>query len=303
MQSEFDKYKKPATLIMSEVRWKYLVRSVLKQKNILILGPTGCGKTFSAECASKVLGNRPFAKFNLGATQDPRSTLIGNTHLDKHNGTYFSQSYFVQMIQTPNAIILLDELSRANPEAWNILMTVLDTNQRYLRLDEDPNSPIIHVADGVCFIATANIGAEYTSVRVIDRAMFDRFATIIEMDPLSEEDEFALLKARTKNVSDDTLKVIAKIAAHTRKMIKDDSAQIRNFISTRISLEFAELTSDGLSLQDAAEVCVFPFFPDVGGAESERTYMRQLLQQYITPNTGAAAPDDSKTKPKPFMSK
>ena len=47
-------------------------------------------------------------------------------------------------------------------------MTVLDGGQRYLRLDEAEGSPIVDV-EGVTFIATANIGNEYTSTRVMDR--------------------------------------------------------------------------------------------------------------------------------------
>ena len=72
-------------------------------------------------------------------------------------------------------------------------MTVLDPIQRYLRLDEKDDSPTIKVANGVSFIATANIGMEYTATRVIDRAILDRFS-LIEMDALSEDDEYTLLK-------------------------------------------------------------------------------------------------------------
>ena len=48
------------------------------------------------------------------------------------------------------------------------------------------------MADGVTFVATANIGNEYTSTRVMDKALMDRF-TIVEMDVLNEEDESTLL--------------------------------------------------------------------------------------------------------------
>ena len=174
---------KPKGLMMTELKWKYLIRSAVRGKNIMMTGPAGCGKTMAAKAVVNSL-DRPDFYFNLGATQDPRSTLVGNTHFDKDKGTFFAQSLFVEAIQTPNAVILLDELSRAHPDAWNILMTVLDYGQRYLRLDEADGSDTIKVADGVTFVATANIGNEYTSTRVMDKALMDRF-TIVEMDVLS----------------------------------------------------------------------------------------------------------------------
>ena len=182
---------KPNLLKMQPLSWKYLVRSAMRGKNIMMTGPAGCGKTMAAKSVISAL-DRPEFYFNLGATQDPRSVLIGNTHFDKEKGTYFSESVFVEAIKTPNAVILLDELSRAHPDAWNILMTVLDQGQRYLRLDEKDGSDTINVAEGVTFIATANIGNEYTSTRVMDKALLDRFI-VIELTPLSTEDELDLL--------------------------------------------------------------------------------------------------------------
>jgi hypothetical protein len=275
---------KPTELVMTELKWKYLIRSAVRAKNIMMTGPAGCGKTMAAKALVNSL-DRPDFYFNLGATQDPRATLIGNTMFDKNKGTYFSESSFVQAIKTPNAVILLDELSRAHPDAWNILMTVLDQGQRYLRLDEAEGSPIVKVADGVTFIATANIGNEYTSTRVIDRAILDRFVTI-EMDVLTDEQEFGLLKYMYPEVNQDDLKAIAEIAHHTRTQSMSESGKVTSMVSTRASVEMAGLIYDGFDLFESAEISIFPFFSPDGGVDSERTYIKQLVQKYVKDESG-----------------
>ena len=269
---------KPKMLMMSELKWKYLVRSGVRGKNIMMTGPAGCGKTMAAKSLVNSL-DRPDFYFNLGATQDPRSTLIGNTHFDTKKGTYFSKSLFVEAIQTPNAVILLDELSRAHPDAWNILMTVLDYGQRYLRLDEQSGSDTIKVADGVTFVATANIGNEYTSTRVMDKALMDRF-TIVEMDVLNEADESSLLNMMFPSVDSQVLNNVAKIASLTRTESNSETARITSGISTRTTVELAGLLYDGFSLEESAEVSIYPQYDDTGGVDSERTFVKQIVQKF-----------------------
>lgn len=280
---------RPSSLIMDNVKWKYMVRSALRGKNILLLGPTGCGKTLAAQTVAKVIGKEnKFFYFNLGATQDARASLIGNTHFDKSTGTFFKESSFVKAIRTPNAIILLDEISRSHHDGVNILMTVLDDLQRYLRLDEKEDNEVVKVADGVTFIATANIGNEYTATRVMDRALLSRFPVKIEMSPLDKNSEVNLLKERF-NITDtnhlDLLNAVCDIADHTRKQVKMEDSKITNFIPTRSTVEIAELIVDGFNLLEIAETTIYPNFSEDGGVDSERTYMKQLVQKYVKTET------------------
>jgi hypothetical protein len=276
--SDFKHATPPKDFFIDTLKWKFLIRNIEKGKNIMMTGPSGCGKTDATFKAANYL-EREVHYFNLGATQDPRSTLIGNTHYNKDSGTYFSESLFVNAIQQENAVILLDELSRAHPEAWNILMTVLDPIQRYLRLDEKDNSPTIKVAEGVSFIATANIGMEYTATRVIDRAILDRFS-LIEMDVLSEEDEYTLLKGKFPTINETTLLQLCSIVGDIRKEINTDSPRLSTMISTRNTIEIAELIMDGFTILNAAELLIYPLYPNDGN-DSERVFVKQLLQKYV----------------------
>jgi len=270
---------KPKDLVIGELKWKYLIRSAVRGKNIMMTGPAGCGKTLAAKSLVNAL-DRPNFYFNMGATQDPRATLIGNVHFEKSKGTYFSESLFVKAIQTPNAVILLDELTRAHPDAWNILMTVLDQGQRYLRLDEQDGQATINVADGVCFVSTANIGNEYTATRQLDKALLDRFV-IIEMDTLSDEQEHGLLSYMFPSVNSEELKKVSSIAFLTRSESKADNPRIASGISTRTSVEIAGLLFDGFTIQEAADITIYPQYDNDGGADSERTFVKQIVQKFM----------------------
>ena len=272
--------KRPDTLFMEDLNWKFICRNVYRGANMLLTGPTGTGKSQTAIAVAKAMGRELFY-INLGATQDPRGTLIGNTHFSKDAGTFFNESAFVKALKTPNTVILLDEVSRAHPEAWNILMTVLDPGQRYIRLDEAVGAPTIKVAEGVSFIGTANLGAEYTAVRVMDRALIDRF-TIAEIPYLTEAQETSLLQKVYPDMEVSDAENLAEIAKLTRDEIQSDLPQISTMISTRSVIEMGGLLVDGFSLGEVAQVGIYPLYSEEGGLQSERTFMRQIVQKFIS---------------------
>ena len=289
---------RPADIIMKDLNWKFICRTVVRGGNILLTGPTGTGKSQTAIAVAKALGRELFY-INLGATQDPRGSLIGNTHFGKEQGTFFNESAFVRAIQTEDTVILLDELSRAHPEAWNILMTVLDPGQRYLRLDEAVNAPVVHVAKGVSFVGTANIGGEYTAVRVMDRALLDRFV-IAEIPHLEPKEESMLLKRIFPELPKIEADNLAEIAGQTRMEYRSESAKISTPISTRSVVEMAGLIMDGFTLQECAEVAIYPLYSQDGGMQSERTFVKQLVQKFVKDDTADSLMGEEDTNEYPF---
>ena len=291
---------KPKKLFMHDLKWKYLVRSVLRGKNTMILGPAGQGKTFSVQCVVDALERRKdYFYLNMGATQDPRATLIGNTHFNKDTGTLFDESPFVKAIRTPNTIVHLDELSRAHPDAWNILLTPIDYIQRYLRLDEKLGSEMVKVASGVSFLATANIGNEYTATRVMDKALLDRFTVKIEVDIPDVDEEMELVGEHCPDADMAIMKQVAEIAKDTRAAVTD--GKLGKFISTRAVMEMAELTVDGFNISDLAKMVIYPDYPDDGGSSSERKLVMQFAQKYVpAENVASKLYKKNNSNPPPF---
>lgn len=278
---------KPARLKMKELIWRYIIRCAMKGDNLMMLGPSGCGKSMVVYAVAKAL-NRKLFIFNMGATQDPRGALIGNTHFKPESGTYVAESEFIQAIQTDHAIILLDEISRAHPDTGNILMTVLDKGQRYLRIDEKPGAPIIKVNPTVSFFLTANVGSEYTGTRTMDRALLDR-CKIVEVEPLSTAEEVELLSEVYPKLDRDVIKSIAELAGDTRSEVKSAEPKIDTIISTRVTLEMADMIHDGFTFEEAVSICVYPMYSEDGGAESTRSHMKKTVQKYLPVNKKRAA--------------
>jgi hypothetical protein len=114
----------------------------------------------------------------------------------------------------------------------------------------------------------------------------DRFSVKIEMDFLDKQSEFTLMINRFGIDTNDTNLVntitsICDISAHTRDQYRQEDGKITNFVSTRAVCEMVELAKDGFSLKEIAESVIYPEFSSDGGVDSERTYIKQVVQKYV----------------------
>jgi hypothetical protein len=48
-----------------------------------------------------------------------------------------------------------------------------------------------------------------------------------------------------------------------------------------VNVEAAGLIYDGFDLMEAAEIAILPYFSNDGGLDSERVFVKQLVQKYI----------------------
>jgi hypothetical protein len=247
----------------------------------------------AARCVAQAL-KRPFEKFNIGSTQDARAALIGNTTYKKETGTVFHKSAFVHAVSTPNTVVLLDEFTRGTHDAWNILMPLTDPTQRCFRLDEDETGSVINAAKGVTFIATANIGNEFTATKVLDKASARRFPIKLEMVPLLGEELrklFGILFPNCTNEEVDLMRVLSGISDDLIAQCKLEDAAISTFISPANMVEMAELVMDGFTLEEIAEAAIYSEYPDDGGADSERAFVKSMVQKYFPKNVKNPAND------------
>ena len=136
------------------------------------------------------------------------------------------------------------------------------------------------MAEGVSFLATANIGNEYRGTRVLDRALSGRFS-ILEFEYLSQADEMDYILSVYGDAFTDIVNLITQIAADTRKDFYSDKPQLSTCISTRESIEIVEAVIDGFTILEALECTVYPLFSAEGGTSSERTFLKQLVQRWI----------------------
>ena len=82
-------------------------------------------------------------------------------------------------------------------------------------------------------------------------------------------------------VSADLIHAVADIADTTRKEWRSETGKLTTMVSTRMTVRVCELLADGFTLAEAAEVSILPFFDASGGTDSERTFVKQIIQKHM----------------------
>ncbi len=148
--------------------------------NFLLTGPTGVGKTEVAKQLAKQLGIA-FVRFDMSEYMERHtvSRLIGAPpgYVGFDQGGLLTDA----IAKTPHAVLLLDEIEKAHPDVFNILLQVLDDGRL-----TDGHGRTVDFRHTV-LIMTSNVGGMEAMRDRFRPEFINRIDEIVEFSPLSRE--------------------------------------------------------------------------------------------------------------------
>lgn len=235
---------------------------------IRLVGPAGCGKT-TAAIQFAAIHKRPLFIIDCPTLREPLD-LFGTRNVEKME-TVFTESMFVRAIETPRAVVVMDELNRVHPVVMNTALPLWD-NRGELYLDLAKRT--IKVAKGVTFFASCNEGREFTGIEEVDRAVKDRFSVVLQFSylPIAEETE---LLVKRYSIGRELARKLCEVAEVNRTKYQSGTT-FTQAISTRVLEKAAEyLVAGGDSTLHGTMI---NHFPCDGTVSSEKNSIIQLLK-------------------------
>ncbi len=206
--------------------------------NVLVKGDSGVGKTSLAAIFAKKMG-WSFHLLNCAVITEVSEIAGQRAIVD--GKTVWEWSAVAKAIAKGNAVIVLDEITRAYPNALNGLFGLLDDN-RHMWVGAEK----LTVGPNVLFYATANIGSQFTGTFQADAALLNRFAYVFTMGNIPEVEEAKVLVA-SSGLSVADAKMIVHVATLVRSKLQDVPCPLRT------TKNVAAMIADGLTARQAWE--------------------------------------------------
>jgi len=192
--------------------------------NVLFCGATGVGKT---ELAKQLARNMhiPFVRFDMSEYMEAHSIskLIGSPpgYVNNEKGGLLTEA----VIKTPHCVLLLDEIEKAHPDIFNVLLQVMDYG---MLTDNNGRKASFHQ---VVLILTTNAGAstaEAPSVGFVEKDGKKDLKKAVEMlftpEFRNRLDGICYFSHLEKSA---LVKVVEKLRLETNKALEDKKVEIR----------------------------------------------------------------------------
>jgi ATP-dependent Clp protease ATP-binding subunit ClpA len=288
--------------------------------NFLLTGPTGVGKTEVAKQLAKIMGIS-FVRFDMSEYMERHtvSRLIGAPpgYVGFDQGGLLTDA----IAKTPHAVLLLDEIEKAHPDVFNVLLQIMDHGK--LTDNNGKSTDFRHVI----LLMTSNVGARDLGRRAVGfgnlRATGDaerefkllfspefrnRLDSRIQFDPLSPETMGSIVDKFMKELSGQLAerKVTIDLTAAARLHLSEKGYDpdfgarplarvIQEDVKQPLGEEllFGKLEKGGAVVVDAEDTEI------VDEATGEKKPGKKLVFRY---SSGGGSPDagrpSSPTKPK-----
>jgi ATP-dependent Clp protease ATP-binding subunit ClpB len=186
----------------------------------MFLGPTGVGKTETARALAEFLfdDERAMVRIDMSEYMEKHSVarLIGAPpgYVGYEEGGYLTES----LRRRPYSVILLDEIEKAHPDVWNIMLQIFDDG----RLTDGKGRTVDFKNTVIIMTSNVGVGMASDTVRETLRAHFrpeflNRIDDIIIFNSLGEDEISSIidiqLDSLRKHLSERRIKLELTVAA------------------------------------------------------------------------------------------
>ena len=249
--------------------------------SFLFIGPTGVGKTELARCLASFIFNDESAMVRIDMSEYQErhsiSRLIGSPpgYIGHEEGGQLTEA----IRQKPYSIVLLDEIEKANPDVFNVLLQVLDDGHL-----SDSKGRQINFKNCIV-IMTSNIGSELLlegkNQEELNEILEDSFKPefinrideIITFKPLEKKDLKAIVKLQLSEIIkqlDQLKNITIDFTDEAVSMLAQESFDpifgarpVKRIIQRRVINELSkmllrdEINKDSVILGDAVDGVIF----------------------------------------------
>ncbi|MEM6261386.1 MAG: ATP-dependent chaperone ClpB [Bacteroidota bacterium] len=236
--------------------------------SFIFLGSTGVGKTELAKALADFLfdDERAMVRIDMSEYQEKHtvSRLVGAPpgYVGYEEGGQLTEA----VRRRPYSVILLDEIEKAHPDVFNILLQVLDDG----RLTDNKGRTVNF--KNTIIIMTSNLGSQFIQAKLEELTEENRFATMLEVEQQVMELLRKSLRPEFLNRVDETIVFTPLTETDLQAIVRIQAASLsRRMSEMGISLSF----------DDSAIVYIasMGFDPQYGARPVKRVLQKEVVNE------------------------